>query len=299
MQKKKSCPDLETPADKPSSEQSADAKWGYGWCIEHKLGMRYLVSAPDESKEYSSPIAVPKEAKPTDQLMCTFDDGTVAAIPGFTYNMYKEEEIKESIAMWSGQLSNNNLLQIRQRNSRKHLLSLFEQDRQIDQIVVENLSKEKLPYRLRDGGAEPRPVSIPNDHPAVVAAFAIMQPLAEALAKGEISIEHLKRERMRQAQQNRVRRKQKVEPDAAAAVGVEEPVKVSGKRKDKEEEEKEEATEPNAGAAKEMIPAPPMKKPAAATIALNSKVAKPMQIWTRVHPVKITMPAIPSSKLLI
>ena len=173
--------------------------WSYEWSRELELGYRCLQSNPLESTVFAEPLD-PEWVKktPADELIVLkFEDGAWGKIPdmtvgqlatiqkargggGFATHTYWETE---------SELTHNRCA-LRQRIERTHVVSLYEQGKQIDQIKVWPFANnEPLPFLKKD-----YPVRLPDEHEAILKAVAFFTLFAEKYVKGE-NLKDIKKEK--------------------------------------------------------------------------------------------------------
>ena len=133
------------------------------------------------------------------KLIAYFDDGTTASVPGMTVDMVVQSEKQKTQRSGDNEPlfemvhpATHHTVTIRIRYSRVHQLSLYEQSRQIDQIVLWPFANgSAMPYLVDDE----HPIAIEPTDPVVKKCLEFMRPFAEDYASGRKALVEMKKER--------------------------------------------------------------------------------------------------------
>ena len=169
-------------------ECEAKPKYTVGFNIELGLAFRQAIDNQGKikgAKQLSLPMDNEEISKQdlTAPLKAKWKDGSVLEIEDLTREQWEQIQTQRTagvqnpiVNLWEMESSNRHALYIAQRVDRTLLVSLYEQGKQILMVRADKFAE--LP--------SPQPARVPNDHPAIVKALALMAPIATDYAKGVI-----------------------------------------------------------------------------------------------------------------
>ena len=181
--------DKDTEVALPGEERNKE--YMYGWDSSVRLAWRSKGGNGD--KEYSLPIRIQDDAKETDMLTASWNDGRPWHVSCMTVGTYKQGARKPSSSeapLWIGtHNATKHKLVVVQRPDRNLLLSLQEQGKQRQQVRVDLFGP--LPA--------PQPAVVDKSNPTIKAAAAFFVPLCEKYAEGELTLLDFKQARLQKA----------------------------------------------------------------------------------------------------